>query len=57
MDRITEDFIVQIQAIFLGKQRRSRAAPGNLVDWMVVLGMEQRVGFNRIAPAAVLGLE
>lgn len=36
---------------------RPRAVPGNLVDWIVVLGVEQRVGLNQITLAAVLRLE
>lgn len=55
MDRITKDFIFQIQVILLENKRAT--VPGNLVDWMVVLGVEQRVGLNRITLSAVLRLE
>lgn len=39
------------------ENRGRPTVPGNLVDWMVVLGVEQRVGLNRITLAAVLRLE
>lgn len=57
MDRLKKIFSLKFRQYCWENRGRPRAVPGNLVDWMVVLGVEQRAGLNRITLAAVLRLE
>lgn len=51
MDRITKILSFKFRQYWENRGRPT--VPGNLVDWMVVLGVEQRVGLNRITLSAV----